>query len=184
MPSSTDSARERLVELLMNQPQDPVISELLDQVEAKSTVDLFKAGEALAGVWELRWSSATQPWLTQAQWLENLQVIDLKRGRGMNLLRLGGPMADLAAVAVQADLTIESKTRVSVRFRRGGWLGPSLISGWRPTLMAAIQQSFPAWLEITWLDERLRVCRGNAGTRFALLRRDDLSVDALMGERP
>ncbi|WP_255440993.1 hypothetical protein [Synechococcus sp. HK01-R] len=49
MPSSTDSARERLVELLMNQPQDPVISELLDQVEAKSTVDLFKAAQHSRG---------------------------------------------------------------------------------------------------------------------------------------
>ncbi|WP_255440994.1 hypothetical protein [Synechococcus sp. HK01-R] len=42
----------------------------------------------------------------------------------MNLLRLGGPMADLAAVAVKADLTIENKTRVSVRFRRGAGSAP------------------------------------------------------------
>jgi len=39
-----------------------------------------------------------------------------------------------------------------------------------------VKQRFPAWLDITVLDEQLRVCRGNAGTLFALLRRDDLTV--------
>ena len=33
---------------------------------------------------------------------------------------------------------------------------------------------------ITVLDEQLRVCRGNAGTLFALLRRDDLAVADLL----
>ena len=43
--------------------------------------------------------------------------------------------------------------------------------------MRAVKQSFPAWLDITVLDEQLRICRGNAGTIFALLRRDDLEID-------
>jgi hypothetical protein len=40
-----------------------------------------------------------------------------------------------------------------------------------------VRQSFPAWLDITVLDGELRVCRGNAGTLFALLRRPDLRLD-------
>ena len=33
---------------------------------------------------------------------------------------------------------------------------------------------------ITVLDQELRVCRGNAGTLFALLRRDDLAVEQFL----
>ena len=45
--------------------------------------------------------------------------------------------------------------------------------------MRKVQQNTPAWLDITVLDQQLRICRGNAGTTFALLRRDDLSLDDL-----
>jgi len=45
-----------------------------------------------------------------------------------------------------------------------------------------VNQSFPAWLDITVLDDDLRICRGNAGTLFALLRRSDLRLsDLLLG---
>jgi hypothetical protein len=43
-----------------------------------------------------------------------------------------------------------------------------------------VQQPFPAWLDITVLDGELRVCRGNAGTLFALLRRPDLNLQELL----
>jgi hypothetical protein len=39
-----------------------------------------------------------------------------------------------------------------------------------------VKQSFPAWLDITVVDAELRLCRGNAGTLFALLRRPDLPM--------
>ena len=42
--------------------------------------------------------------------------------------------------------------------------------------MKQLNQSFPAWLDITALTNQLRICRGNAGTTFALLKRDDLAV--------
>jgi hypothetical protein len=46
--------------------------------------------------------------------------------------------------------------------------------------LAAVRQSFPAWLDITVLDQELRICRGNAGTVFALVRRPDLSAAELL----
>jgi len=64
---------------------------------------------------------------------------------------------------------------VQVRFQRGGWRGP-LLGTTRLQLQREVQQSFPAWLDITVLTEELRLCRGNAGTIFALLRRPDLAV--------
>ena len=43
-------------------------------------------------------------------------------------------------------------------------------------LMKTLNQSFPACLDITALTSNLRICRGNAGTTFALLSRNDLAV--------
>jgi hypothetical protein len=155
---------------------------LIERLERERPADLRRDAPLLQGVWELRWSSSPLPYLAVAPWLENLQLLDPSRGRGMNLLRLGGPLGPLAGVAVEAAVAIEPAAaedpcqRVSVRFERGGWLGPRLGEG-RLQLLREVRQSFPAWLDITVLDQDLRVCRGNAGTLFALLRRPDLRLE-------
>jgi hypothetical protein len=97
----------------------------------------------------------------------------------MNLLRLAGPLGPLGAIAVQARIAVEGLQRVSVRFVRGGWLGPRLAQQ-RLELLREVRQSFPAWLDITVLTPQLRLCRGNAGTIFALLRRTDLDPADLL----
>jgi hypothetical protein len=66
-----------------------------------------------------------------------------------------------------------------VRFQQGGFLGPAVGQG-RLQLLLRVSQSFPAWLDITVLDAELRICRGNAGTMFALLRRSDLKLEELL----
>jgi hypothetical protein len=152
---------------------------LIGQLEKHRPADLARDGTRLKGVWELRWSSSSLPYLAVAPWLENLQLLDPERGRGMNLLRLAGPLGPLAGIAVQARIAVEGAQRVSVRFERGGWLGPRL-GDQRLELFRQVKQSYPAWLDITVLDEDLRVCRGNAGTLFALLRRPDLAVEDLL----
>ena len=102
----------------------------------------------------------------------------------MNLLRLSGPMASLAGIAVEAAIEVIAAEqpptqRVQVCFKRGGWLGPTLGAG-RLQWLRSVNQSFPAWLDITVLDQHLRVCRGNAGTLFALTRRSDLKLEELL----
>ena len=96
----------------------------MEQLEREQPADLERDGQLLAGVWELRWSSSRQPWLREAPWLENLQVLDPNRGRGMNLLRLKGPLGSIAAISVVAALEVCPPQRVSVQFQRGGWIGP------------------------------------------------------------
>jgi len=139
----------------------------------------------------LRWSSSSLPYLAVAPWLENLQLLDPVNSRGMNLLRLAGPLGPVAGIAVQAAIAIEPAAaaadepakpcqRVSVRFLRGGWLGPQIGQN-RLQLLREVKQGFPAWLDITVVDGEMRVCRGNAGTLFVLLRRPDLSLESLMG---
>ncbi|WP_114992779.1 PAP/fibrillin family protein [Synechococcus sp. UW179A] len=167
---------DELIRLLREDPRDISIPELIVETENKSNVDLSKTSELLTGVWELRWSSATQPWLKQANWLENIQVLDPASSRGMNLLRLAGPLGTVAAVTVEAELTTDNTNRIGVRFRKGGWRGPALPGGRRLELLKTVNQSFPAWLDITALSNELRICRGNAGTTFALLKRHDMAV--------
>ena len=166
----------KLIRQLKQQPNDDSIPNLIVIAEENSDVDLSKDMALLKGVWELRWSSATQPWLKQANWLENIQVLDPVNSRGMNLLRLAGPLGVAAAVTVEAELSTEGANRVGVRFRKGGWRGPALPGGRRLEWFKTVNQSFPAWLDITALTDELRICRGNAGTTFALLKRHDMSV--------
>ena len=165
-----------LIRRLREQPNDDSIPDLVVAAEANSDVDLSKDVALLMGVWELRWSSSTQPWLKQANWLENIQVLDPVNSRGMNLLRLAGPLGAAAAVTVEAELSTDGANRVGVRFRKGGWRGPTLPGGRRLELLKTVNQAFPAWLDITALTNELRICRGNAGTTFALLKRHDMSV--------
>ena len=161
-------------------PNRDRLDDLIKDLEAAASIDLSEAQQQqqLEGVWELRWSSSSQPYLQVQPWLENLQVLMPSQGRGMNLLRLPPPLA-AAGVAVEAELTLEPPKRVLVRFRRGGLLGPKL-AGWRANLMASIKQSFPAWLDITALSDELRICRGQNGTIFCLRKRRDLSAQALL----
>ena len=165
-----------LLERLRNNPNDARLAELVSCLEAEQTVDLKRDASLLRGVWELRWSSSTQPWLSQAPWLDNLQTLDPNNGHACNLLKIRGPLGSILAISVNADIKIKNQQRIDVKFRRGGLLGPKINNGQRVKLHREVKQSFPAWLDITVLDEELRICRGNAGTVFVLLKRTDLSV--------
>ena len=57
---------DTLIQLLRDHPDDPSISALIQDAESRSDIDLKKQSDLLSGVWELRWSSASQPWLKQA----------------------------------------------------------------------------------------------------------------------
>ncbi|MEN9877070.1 MAG: hypothetical protein RLZZ158_109 [Cyanobacteriota bacterium] len=170
---------DQLLELLRNpQPQGEVLRPLIIALEQNHPCDLTNQAPQLEGVWELRWSSSKLPYLQVQPWLENLQLLLPRERRAMNLLRLVGPGGGLGTIAVLAELQLEPPQRVGVRFVKGGWLGPRL-GPIQAQLMPAVNQSFPAWLDITFLSEHLRICRGNNGTLFALLKRPDLDPHAL-----
>ena len=173
--------RDELVKLLQDAPDSPAIGKLVSEVEENHPADLTRDLELLHGVWDLRWSSSTQPWLRQAPWLENLQILDPVRKRGGNILRLRGPLGAMGGIFVQADLDVINASRVEVCFRRGGWVGPRLNVIGQIKLLRDVRQSFPAWLDMTVLDAQLRICRGNAGTTFALLKQSARSVEEFLG---
>ncbi|MCT0224160.1 PAP/fibrillin family protein [Synechococcus sp. CS-1328] len=179
-PDTAEACRRALLEAQAHPPpQRRDLRPVVEQLERLQPADLDRDRALLRGVWELFWSSSSQPWLREVAWLENLQVLDPEAGRAMNLLRLRGPLGGLAAISVVAAIAVQGRQRVSVRFERGGWIGPSL-GDWRPELLARVQQATPAWLDITVLDQELRLCRGNAGTLFALRRRPDLRPEDLL----
>jgi hypothetical protein len=173
--------REQLLEGLCNPATygDQRIRSLIEALEGESPADLQQRPELLGGVWELRWSSSRAPYLRVAPWIENLQVLAPARGRAMNLLRPSGALSGLGGIAVLARISVEGPQRVSVSFERGGWIGPALGS-MRWNLLRQVSQSYPAWLDITVLDQELRICRGQTGTLFALRRRQELSCDDLL----
>ena len=192
-----DRQRQTLLELLRQEPrgaadrQRQKVLQLIESLEQSQPANLLAAGalQQLEGVWELRWSSSSQPYLAVGPWLDNLQLLAPSQGRGMNLLRLPGPFASLAGIAVEAAIEVDrgnsepdqppASQRVQVRFQRGGRLGPA-VGGRRLQWLRSVSQSFPAWLDITVLDHELRICRGNAGTVFALVRRNDLQLNELL----
>ena len=163
--------RDELVKLLQDAPDSPAIGKLVSEVEEIHPADLTRDLDLLHGVWDLRWSSSSQLWLRQASWLENLQILDPVRKRGANILRLRGPLGATGGAFVQVDLDVINSTRVEVCFRRGGWIDPRFPGIGQVSLLRDVRQIFPAWLDMTVLDLKLRICRGNAGTTFALLKR-------------
>ena len=188
--------RNRLLKLLRQEPrgaanrQSSEVLRLIECLEKETPANLLSVGalQELEGVWELRWSSGKQPYLAVGPWLDNLQLLAPSQGRGMNLLRLAGPLSSALGIAVVAAINVEqhaggadgtTSQRVTVKFQKGGWLGPALMNK-RLQWLRDVNQSFPAWLDITVLDHDLRVCRGNGGTVFALLKRHDLDLNELM----
>ena len=169
--------RNELLNVLRTDPKNTNIPKLIKDVEAQTKVDLQEDLKLLEGVWELKWSSSKQTWLKQAPWLDNLQVLDPQRKRAVNLLKLRGAVGNIAVITVEAELTVDNDHRIGVKFVKGGWVGPTIMNGWRPKLLANVNQTFPAWLEITSLDDTLRICRGNAGTCFCLTKRSDLKIE-------
>ena len=95
-----EQQRQALLGLLRRQPrgaakaESPLVEKLILELERSRPADLADpaALAQLEGVWELRWSSSSQPYLAVTPWLENLQLLAPSQGRGMNLLRLSGPL--------------------------------------------------------------------------------------------
>ena len=83
---------------------------------------------------------------------------------------------------MQANLNVIGSKRAEVKFCKGGWLGPTLLGLGPIKLLRDVQQSFPAWLDITVLNQQLRICRGNAGTTFALLKLDTVEFKDLIDQ--
>ncbi|NJL47912.1 MAG: fibrillin [Leptolyngbyaceae cyanobacterium SM2_5_2] len=116
------------------------------------------------------------------------QSIRLAENRIYNLAEVSGPPLLSGLVAVAARLEPVSNRRVEVRFERGvvglqkllGYVSPSQFIGTLQTtdkfsLLQGVDFSInterqSGWLEVTYLDDDLRIGRGNQGNLFVLQR--------------
>ncbi|MFN5219765.1 MAG: PAP fibrillin, partial [Cyanobacteriota bacterium] len=79
-PSPSTSRERLLAQLRLNPPSGQDLLPLITALEQEQPADLDRDGALLEGVWELRWSSSRLPSLSQAPWLENLQVLAPSQG--------------------------------------------------------------------------------------------------------
>ena len=169
------NAISKLIEVLEHTPKSNQIVELIKLAENESSVDITKQIDLLTGVWELRWSTSNSPLLNYSPLLDNLQILEPKRSRGLNLLRPKGFAGKLFSTNILASLEIIDQKRINVSFKKAGIIGPKLL-GKKISFLSEIKKTQKGWLDTTVLSPDLRICKGYKGTTFALLKRNDLSL--------
>mgnify|MGYP004154409051 FL=1 len=71
-------------------PKSRKIFDYIKSAENEFSIDISKQLDQLRGVWELRWSSSKSPFLNYSPFLDNLQILDPDKCRGLNFLRPKG----------------------------------------------------------------------------------------------
>lgn len=165
--------------------------------ERNPTAQPLAATTRLEGDWRLLYTTSQELLNLDRLPLASLgsiyQCIRLKEGRIYNLAEVAGPPPLSGLVAVAARLEPVSERRVNVRFERGvlgfqsrlGYQSPGQFVAtladtrrfsWLQGLDFPIQaERQSGWLEVTYLDDDLRIGRGNQGSLF-ILRKDPPSV--------
>ena len=166
----------RLVKMLEDVPNSKEIVPLIHLVEEESTVNIIEHIDSLTGVWELRWSSSISPLLNYSPLLDNLQILEPEKGRGINVLRPKGFYKKILSTKILASLKIIDHKRMDVSFKEAGIFGPKLL-GKNIRFSSKIRKSQRGWLDTSVLTPDLRICRGYKGTLFALLKRNDLLIN-------
>ncbi len=165
----------QLTGILQHTPKSKMIGELIKLAESESSVNIINQIELLTGVWELKWSTSNSPLLNYSPLLDNLQILEPDKRRGLNLLRAKGFVGRFFSTNILASLEIIDQKRIDVSFEKAGIMGPQLL-GKKISFLSEIKKTQKGWLDTTVLTPSLRVCKGYKGTTFALLKRDDLSL--------
>ena len=169
------NAISKLIEVLEHTSKSNQIVELIKLAESESSVDITKQIVLLTGVWELKWSTSNSPFLNYSPLLDNLQILEPERSRGLNLLRPKGFARKLVSTNILASLEIIDQKRINVSFKKAGITGPKFL-GKKISFLSEIKKTQKGWLDTTVLSPDLRICKGYKGTTFALLKRNDLSL--------
>ena len=170
----------KLLKILLEKPNSKDISSMAIKLESNSKFNLKSDLEKLKGIWELRWSSSNSPFLNYSPLIDNLQILNPSKSNAMNLLKPRG-VNGIIGTCIVAELYPINDIRVGVKFTRAGFLGPN-IGFMKLKALAQIKREQKGWLDITYLSENLRICRGDKGTLFALIKRNDVKLFAKFEE--
>jgi len=170
----------KLLKILIEKPNSKDILSMALKLESNSNFNLKNDIEKLKGIWELRWSSSNSPFLNYSPLIDNLQILNPSKSNAMNLLKPRG-VNGIIGTCIVAELYPINDIRVGVKFTRAGFLGPN-IGFMKLKALAQIKREQKGWLDITYLSENLRICRGDKGTLFALIKRNDVKLFAKFEE--
>ena len=161
----------KLLKILIENPNSKDILSMALKLERNSNFNLNIDLEKLKGIWELRWSSSNAPFLSYSPLIDNLQILNPSKSNAMNLLKPRG-VNRIMGTGILAKLYPINDIRVGVKFTHAGLIGPN-IGFTKLTALSQIKREQKGWLDITYLSEDLRICRGDKGTIFTLVRRND-----------
>ena len=162
---------EQLMELLFSRENTKKIEIIAKELEMKSNLFLSKDIEKLKGIWELRWSSSRAPFLNYSPLIDNYQILDPLNLNGLNLLKPIG-INEIVGTGIVAKLKSINEKKIGVRFTHAGIIGPNFGKN-KLRALKKIKREQKGWLEITFLNKDLRICRGDKGTLFVLRKIND-----------
>ena len=161
----------KLLKILIEKTNSKDISSMANKLESNSKFNLKSDIEKLKGIWELRWSSSNSPILSYSPLIDNLQILNPTKSNGLNLLKPRG-LDGIIGTGIVAELYPLNEIRIGVKFTHAGFLGPN-IGLKKLKALARIKRDQKGWLDITYLSKNLRICRGDKGTLFILIRRNN-----------
>ena len=164
-------SESKLLKILFEKPNSKNILSMAIKLESNSNFNLNNDIEKLKGIWELRWSSSNAPFLSYSPLIDNLQILNPSKSNAMNLLKPRG-INGIIGTGIAAKLYPLHDNRIGVKFTHAGLIGPN-IGFTKSKLMAKIKKEQKGWLDITYLSNNLRICRGDKGTLFVLCKRND-----------
>tara|TARA_Y100001978_G_scaffold192777_1_gene198218 strand:+ start:209 stop:751 length:543 start_codon:yes stop_codon:yes gene_type:complete len=161
----------KLLEILIEKPNSQDILSMAMKLESYSKFNLKRDIKELRGIWELRWSSSKAPFLNYSPLIDNLQILNPSKSNALNLLKPIG-INGIIGTGIVAKLSLINDIRVGVKFTHAGVIGPKL-GFTKLNALAEIKKEQKGWLDITYLSNKLRICRGDKGTLFVLRKKLD-----------
>ena len=159
-------SEDDLLNLLLKSPNSRRIKAIAEHLEVDSNFSNSKDRNDLQGVRELRWSSSNSPFLKYSPFIDNLQILDPFNLNGLNLLKPKG-IGSFIGTGILIRLYYINEKKIGVKFTHAGVIGPKFARK-NMKAMKKINNEQLGWLEITYLSNRLRICRGDKGTLFIL----------------
>ncbi len=163
-----------LLNLLLKSPNSESIQTIAEKLEFDHNFSFSKDRNYLEGVWELRWSSSSSPFLKYSPFIDNLQILDPFNLNGLNLLK-PRRIKSIIGTGILIKLYYINEKKIGVRFTHAGFIGPKFRRK-NIKAMKEINNEQLGWLEITYLSNKLRICRGDKGTLFVLRKINSLTL--------
>ena len=157
---------DELINLVRKSPNSGKIKAIAEELEIDHNFSFNKDRKDLEGVWELRWSSSNSPFLKYSPFIDNLQILDPFNLNGLNFLKPRG-IKSIIGTGILIRLFYINERKIGVKFTHAGVMGPKF-GRKNIKAMKEINNEQFGWLEITYLSNRLRICRGDKGTLFVL----------------